>query len=476
MRPTLLIFLCLVCLKAFSNGSLESKVQSLIDAVDPYCDVGIEIQTMEGKSIFSRNAQRSYPTASTQKVVSGVGALMASKKPDLFQGVPKNFAAKPFVTTLYYDCAQKKSYLVLGGDPLLRTQDLKLFFEEAKTKGLLGQKLVVVLSKKSSNDLSSFSPGIPYESLDFCYGAALTPHVVDANEIAFQLSGQSSNGQASIEPEGVASLFPIRNDTFVQDTCFPKEEVGDFDQIQRRALSFDGKEIYVTGCIPRMANFKMCLPVPLENLPAYLKKVIQNCVSIPVEIAQKEPKNLKTLKQIQYTSSSLRKLLEVSLKDSNNLVADALFEKTTQAKELPRNWKFAGLVLKKHLQDFLDFSFEEGDDIESGSGLSLYNRLSPLTMTRLLQKTYEKFGEEFAALLAEGGVDGTLKNRFKDLSCGKVRAKTGTLRGVTALAGYVYGKAETPIVITIFVTGTSSKQKEHRQLIDSIVKELILTI
>ena len=44
---------------------------------------------------------------------------------------------------------------------------------------------------------------------------------------------------------------------------------------------------------------------------------------------------------------------------------------------------------------------------------------------------------EFAASLPIAGVDGTLKNRMQGMYAEKVlRAKTGTLSGVSALAGY----------------------------------------
>lgn len=477
MRLSFFIFLCVICLKVLGSCSLESRIQELIDSVDPYCDVGMDIQTLEGKEILSRNNHRSYATASTQKILSTAVALAISKNPEAFEEIDKRFSEKPFITFLYFDPNARKSYLVFGGDPLFKTQDLEFMLREAKTKGLLGKELVLVLAGHSSDSLPHLSPGVPYESLDFCYGATLLPTIIDGNQISFQLSGKASCDQASIELEKTGTFFPVRNQTFLRDRCF-EEEIDDSEQIQRRALSFDGDKIHVTGCIPKSTDFKMCIPIPLQHLPIYLKKTVQqvlvkNHLRIPVKISSTYPKNLKALKRIEYSSSSLKKLLEVSLKDSNNLVTDALFEKITKKKAWPRNWVFAGRVLKEHLVRLFEVNFSEGDDIESGSGLSAYNRLTPLTLTNVLRKIYQKFGEEFALLLAEGGVDGTLKDRFKDLAYGKIRAKTGTLRGVTALAGYLYGKSQSPYVMTIVVTGAKAKQKAHRQLIDGIVKILL---
>ena len=45
---------------------------------------------------------------------------------------------------------------------------------------------------------------------------------------------------------------------------------------------------------------------------------------------------------------------------------------------------------------------------------------------------------EFVASLAVGGIDGTIRSRFRAPDViGRVRAKTGTLSGVSALSGYV---------------------------------------
>lgn len=476
MRSSFFVLLCVVSLKAFGSCSLESKVQALIDSLDPYCDVGIEIQTMDGMPVLSRNSRHSYSTASTQKILSTVIALIASKEPSSFEGIAKNFGKKPFITSFYYDASFKKTYLVFGGDPLFKTKDLEFMIDQAKKKGLIGKEVVIILEKESSDSLHPFAPGIPYESLDFCYGVMRVPSIINENQISFQLSGKSPKSHAQITLNEMSSSFALQNETFVKDTCFEQEDVRNSEQIQRRAISFDGHKIRVKGCIPRTADFTMCIPVSLDHLPLYLKKLIQralakNGLSSSITFSFQKPKNLESLKHFDYSSSSLKKLLEISLKESNNLIADTLFEKVTQEKTLPRNWKFAGLVLKKYLQHFFDIEFIEGDEIESGSGLSIYNRLTPFTMTTLLRKIYSMFGEEFSCLLAEGGVDGTLKDRFKDLPFGRVLAKTGTLRGVSALAGYIYGKNKKPLVMTIIIMGASSKQKEHRQLIDAIVKE-----
>ncbi|WP_294320023.1 D-alanyl-D-alanine carboxypeptidase/D-alanyl-D-alanine-endopeptidase [uncultured Sphingomonas sp.] len=76
-------------------------------------------------------------------------------------------------------------------------------------------------------------------------------------------------------------------------------------------------------------------------------------------------------------------------------------------------------------------------DLSDGSGMSTYNRVTPRAMVTLLTWAQaQPWGARWIATLPVGGVDGTLSRRFRDTPlAGKVHAKTGTLSGVSALAG-----------------------------------------
>lgn len=76
-------------------------------------------------------------------------------------------------------------------------------------------------------------------------------------------------------------------------------------------------------------------------------------------------------------------------------------------------------------------------DLSDGSGMSTYNRVTPRAMVTLLGWAQaQPWGARWIATLPVGGVDGTLTRRFRDTPlAGKVHAKTGTLNGVSALAG-----------------------------------------
>ena len=85
-----------------------------------------------------------------------------------------------------------------------------------------------------------------------------------------------------------------------------------------------------------------------------------------------------------------------------------------------------------------------GYRMRDGSGLSRKNLATPRTLVNTLRAMYmnnTRGKDVFIASLPIAGETGTLKNRLQYTSAqGTVRAKTGTLRGVRALSGYVETK------------------------------------
>ena len=88
------------------------------------------------------------------------------------------------------------------------------------------------------------------------------------------------------------------------------------------------------------------------------------------------------------------------------------------------------------------------------SGLSRNNRLSSSALVRVLFTAAHRFSyyAEFASSLGVAGVDGTLKDRFTEARVkGRIRAKTGNLRGVNALAGYGVSRDGKVFVFAVLV-------------------------
>ncbi len=139
-----------------------------------------------------------------------------------------------------------------------------------------------------------------------------------------------------------------------------------------------------------------------------------------------------------HLSPFLSEIIRLMNKPSDNWIAEFLFKSIgAVVKGEPGTWRKG----RDSITDFLGEIFDEppAHRFVDGSGLSRYNLLNVELLTNLLVYMYNNFElmPEFTASLPIAGVDGTLKNRMQGMYAEKVlRAKTGTLSGVSALAGY----------------------------------------
>lgn len=109
-----------------------------------------------------------------------------------------------------------------------------------------------------------------------------------------------------------------------------------------------------------------------------------------------------------------------------------------------------------------------------GSGLSRFNMAQPtifIKSLRVIQQSPE--WQTFYKSLPVSGVKGTLRYRLVDpIVKGKVHAKTGTLRGVRALSGYMTHKDYGPLVFSILANEAHASGHTLVQTIDEIVVRL----
>jgi D-alanyl-D-alanine carboxypeptidase/D-alanyl-D-alanine-endopeptidase (penicillin-binding protein 4) len=109
-----------------------------------------------------------------------------------------------------------------------------------------------------------------------------------------------------------------------------------------------------------------------------------------------------------------------------------------------------------------------------GSGLSRQNVATPQALIATLKAMmYAKGNDLFYRSLPVAGVNGTLRNRLRlPETQGRIRAKTGTLRGVRSLSGYLdhpyYGK----ILFSIMVNQPSQSGQVLVGAIDEIALRL----
>lgn len=136
---------------------------------------------------------------------------------------------------------------------------------------------------------------------------------------------------------------------------------------------------------------------------------------------------------------TIDQILMRMMKESDNLYAEAMFyQLAASTGNHPASAKSAKAVIRQLVNKLgLDGSRYRFAD---GSGLSLYNYVSAELEVRLLRYAYENENiyNHLLPSLPIAGQDGTLRRRMRSqFTSGNVRAKTGTLEGVSSLCGYL---------------------------------------
>ena len=141
--------------------------------------------------------------------------------------------------------------------------------------------------------------------------------------------------------------------------------------------------------------------------------------------------------QLSTVHSPLNEILTRMMKQSDNLYAEAIFYHTALSIARPATQKNARTAVRQLIQRL---GFDPAQyNVADGSGLSLYNYLSPELLTAFLRHAWrnESIRRHLEPSLPIAGIDGTLKDRMKNTAAHRnVRAKTGTLTGISSLAGY----------------------------------------
>ena len=109
--------------------------------------------------------------------------------------------------------------------------------------------------------------------------------------------------------------------------------------------------------------------------------------------------------------------------------------------------------------------------LENGSGLSRTEVISPRQLAAVLRHAASSdWAPEFTASLPIAALDGGLKNRLRDSpAASRARLKTGTLRDVTAVAGYVKDASGRPLVVVAMINHPLATKQVARPIIDALV-------
>lgn len=171
------------------------------------------------------------------------------------------------------------------------------------------------------------------------------------------------------------------------------------------------------------------------------------------------------------SGETLAALASRIIKPSNNELADALLAalpvaagrtELTPRQLCAETWGERGLYL-------------HGAHWNDGSGLSRSDMMSAELVVGLLQAMHRsRWRDTVIAAMPLAGVDGTLRSRMlAGPAYRRVRAKTGTLTGVSALSGYADTAGGERLAFATIMNGFTCERERVRRMQDHICEALV---
>jgi len=196
-------------------------------------------------------------------------------------------------------------------------------------------------------------------------------------------------------------------------------------------------------------SYRTPVPVTIHNMPRFLGRLLahrlrEKGVTVDAHRLAKTGEQLDEGRIVApVVTTALQVAIERCNRDSQNLYAEALLKRIgAKATNRPGSWSNGAAVIRHTVMERVDDAAQTvGLVVADGSGLSRSNRVAPRTVTAWLNTFHqdEVLRDPFRSALAIGGSTGTLDDRFRgvDLGGALVQAKSGYIRGVSCLSGYI---------------------------------------
>lgn len=422
----------------------------------------IKIASLDtGQTVFEYHADRLVSPASNSKLYTGALAL-DQLGPDYRITTPVYASVQPtHGRRLHGDL------IVLGrGDPSWRLEAGGTNFWR-----LFDPFVAVVTNagiRRITGDIiadATFFRGPPsgaswtVDDMNYYYGAEISAITLMDNTALLRIAPGSREG----EPCTLEFLQPHTGLTLENHTITTPSEGPSRLQVTRLAGE---TTVHVFGAMPVGAETKIedvPVPRPASWFARGLKEaLIRHGVRVkgaPRSVRWPESSALQPDAVLlgEVNSPPLRDLVRDFMKPSQNLETDLVFDhvgELTRSRETPP-WQTSEELAVEALHAFLQTNDLPADQLhfDEGSGLSRNNLTSAaLTMELLRFMTTHPASNAFLNALPVAGVDGTLRRRMKGTPAeGNLRGKTGTLRWVNALSGYLTTAAQERFVFSLFL-------------------------
>jgi len=420
----------------------------------PYSVASIKVVSLKsGVTLYETNPYQLMPAASVQKLFTAA-ATLSRLGPD--HSIETSVAINPDNNTLY----------VRGcGDPLLKTADLKQMVSELAGKLPPGRKYKLVGDTGCFDD-AYWGSGWMWDDEPGPEAMYLSALTVNGNTVRVTVSpGESEMLPVKVSTEPSTRYVEIENNGKTGKPGGPCAV-----SVTRPAGDRDN-QIHISGLLaPGCSSVSRRLTVwrPELYTLTLLAELFEQAgtKTTPLKLGAAPP-DAKKLAAIRHPVSEI---VSVMLKKSDNLSAENLLKYLAHTKSGHKGTAAGGAeVIKEYLRQ--NGIPTDRLVIADGSGVSRYNLTNADTITRLLVAVYrdQAIYPFFVKALPRAGKDGTLVRRMKGTPAeGKVKAKTGTMTGVSALAGYTVTADGEPLAFSMIIQNFVGPNQRVRNLQDRI--------
>jgi D-alanyl-D-alanine carboxypeptidase/D-alanyl-D-alanine-endopeptidase (penicillin-binding protein 4) len=444
-----LIYLFII-LSSLSWASLPSGIEAIIAKYPiPKDSIAIDIRDAHsGLNLGSLNKHAIMTPASVVKLLTTYSAL-------LHLGFDYRWSTLFYYTgnisggTLYGNLVIKPH-----GDPNLGTHSIQAIAMKIKSKGINRITGDIIIDRSFFNIVNQDTSGFD-ENHYSAYNAM--PDSMMFNERLTTLNITPKGGRVVVESDVKDNSFKVINNAkVVYGSCrgsraWPRIKIN---------KEYETPLVFVSGTISNRCptrTVKKVITKPYKSFYYALKHALSS-IGVANQSALKinnKPYGAKAL--FIYKSRTLEQSASIINKDSNNVMARQLMLTLgayiyNRPSTLYKGRKAIEAILAKHGVNLTPQCF-----IDNGCGLSRISKVKTSDLTKLLISAYSRYGQRWLNTLSIAGVDGTTKRRFRN-SFVKSRGwfKTGTIKHVKNIIGYVKGNSGTLYSVVILVNHPKS--------------------
>ncbi len=380
--------------------------------------LGIYVASLNDKQeIFSLNSEQYFTPASVQKVPTSIAAL---------ELLGKDFV---YTTDLSYEGTLDKNGILHGNLWIVATGDPTLSLDVvAEWKHHLAQHGIQTIEGKVFLDISCFetalaSPYWLFEDLGNYYGAGACGMTIQEN--SYRITFQPGEKQG--DPARVVQIDPP-----IPDLIYHNEVITGAANSGDLAYVFSSEYSpiqYYRGSIPldkKSFTIKAAMPDPARFCAALLEKHLHPSKGVFI-VREKSTSSSHQKLLHKHRSKPLEQIIEEMNQQSINLYAEHLL-KTIGSGQAALGAQKVGSMLAQ---------WGIPSQIKDGAGLARQNLITPKGLVLLLAKARSSpIYPTFYASLPEPSKKGTLQS-MPAIPGATIRAKTGSMSNVFAIAGYL---------------------------------------